>query len=173
VNLKAGAGAWLARDERRGRARCLGALLMEALVALAVFLMAGIGILALMHQGRESMRRADELVRACDLARSAMARLECGLAGVTELDGPASLWGAQDAATIGHNTPASDEWMIEVQTRRSGVDGLTAVTIVARKENGRDAPGEVSYTLRQHVRLGREQLPDAAPEDAISEGLRQ
>lgn len=156
-----------------------GALLLEAVIAVAIFVAAGSAILAVVNDSAAAMARARDMIAAADLARSAMARLEAGIANVRELNGPVPLWRDDESAREGDagSTPAGfadappepSRWELRVTTDRSAFAGLTRVTVEAFK---RSAPGsdrlEASYTLRQLVRLSPDAEDRAGEADELS-----
>jgi Tfp pilus assembly protein PilV len=129
-----------------------GLMLLECLLALAVFVAAGLTILSMCDQASGSMQASRDLSRATDLARSSMAKLEAGLVSAETLNGPAAAWTSDDAYVDVPGTP-SGGWTVEVRTAPSSFDGLTLVTLRAffMKASGEEG---VSYTLHQLVRLG-------------------
>jgi hypothetical protein len=77
-----------------------GALLLEAMFALAIFVMAGSAVLALVGGARQSMERVALDRRAADLARSAMAKIEAGIESAQSLNGPVKPWSADPEGEI-------------------------------------------------------------------------
>ena len=151
------------------------AILLEALIAVLLFTVLALVVLTALRQSAGSTQRLRDTSRAADLARSAMAQIEAGLARPETLSGPASLsldtepieeTGAFDEDAIGggfDEDPQDDSlWELEVETERSQFRNLSLVSVRALR---RAAPGSeqvvADYTLRQLVRLGR------APEDTI------
>ena len=61
-----------------------GALLLEVVLALALFVTAGIAILSMVGQSVGSLKSAREKLHAADLARSAMAKIEAGRSTITD-----------------------------------------------------------------------------------------
>jgi hypothetical protein len=151
---------------RIGGAR--GWVLLEMLVALAVFTMTALAVLGAMDRGLRSAERTRDSARAVDLARTTMAKLEAGLGTVQSLSGPVPAWspglaggaGFEDEAPAGfeESLPAESLWEVQIETRRSEFPGLTVVLVTAIK---RAAPSServrASYTLGQLVRLGADE----------------
>ena len=158
-------------------------LLLEVAAAMAVFVMGGLAILSLVGGSVDSLSAARDAVKAVDLARSGMARLEAGLATPQNLPGPVPAWEDDTDAWLGDDALSAEEghgfadaaprpsgWELEVETEPSEFAGLTLVTVTAIKRSGESVAA--SYTLRQLVRLGREQAEDIAgePDPALEEG---
>jgi hypothetical protein len=157
-----------------------GALLMETILALAIFVMAGTAVLSLMRGAAGGLIQAREMEKAADLARSAMAKMEAGLATPQTLNGPVRPWLVEDAEKgerhEGVDEGASSGWELEIDTEKSQFTGLTSVTVkaVKRGEGGSGgATPEVSYTLRQLVRLGGKGEDKAGDADPLVEIARK
>jgi hypothetical protein len=160
-----------------------GALLMETILALAIFVMAGTAVLSLMRGAAGGLIQAREMEKAADLARSAMAKMEAGLATPQTLNGPVRPWLVEDAEKgerhEGADEGASTGWELEIDTEKSQFTGLTSVTVRAVKRDesggGRASAGmpEVSYTLRQLVRLGGKGEDKAGDADPLVEIARK
>lgn len=156
-----------------------GAIMLELMVSLAIFVMAGLAIGGAVRQGLASMARSREENRAADLARSAMAMLEAGLETPLTLNGPVKPWLAQTdiwvgdgradeerAATLGVDELDLQEsgWELEVATEPSEFAGLTKVTVRAVRFDPENADIEMaSATLVQLVAL-RADADDVAGE---------
>jgi hypothetical protein len=139
-------------------------LLLEVVTAVAVFVGAGMAILSLVSGSVSSLAAARDAVKAVDLARSGMARLEAGLATPQTLPGPVPRWEDDADAWLGDDAaaesggfadaaPRPSGWELDVETEPSRFAGLTLVTVTASKRAGEVI--EATYTLRQLVRLGR------------------
>ncbi|MGE3107345.1 MAG: hypothetical protein AB7G11_12795 [Phycisphaerales bacterium] len=134
-----------------------GALLLEVMLSLALFVAAGGTVLAVVSQGVGSIRAARERLHALDLARSAMAEIEAGIATVETLNGPAPEWTDPDAE-VPDDTRESG-WELIIETTPTEFDGLTLVSITAARSGGSGIDSS-AYTLRQLVRL-RDAAPDS------------
>jgi type II secretory pathway pseudopilin PulG len=153
-----------------------GALLLETMLALAIFVIAAAAVLSLVDGSVTSLRRATMNEQAADLARTAMAKLEAGIATPQGLDGPVYPW-LHEAAERGDAGPAAfDEdaqptgWVLEVDTTPSQFTGLTRVTVRAVRRTGDDRE-LASYTLRQTVRLGSKGEDKAGEADALLDAI--
>ncbi|MCC6659279.1 MAG: hypothetical protein IT437_00165 [Phycisphaerales bacterium] len=165
---------------RRGALGHAGMLLLEVVAAIAVFVMGGMAILSLVGGSADSLSASRDAVKAVDLARSGMARLEAGLATPQNLPGPVPLWDDDADAWLGDDSapetggfadaaPRPSGWELEVATEPSRFAGLTLVTVTAVKRSGETVAA--SYTLRQLVRLGRGGEEGAGElEDFVEEG---
>jgi len=166
-----------------GRAR--GALLLEVMLALGIFVMAGGAILALVNRTLSGLERTRLVASAADLARSTMGRIEAGLGSPQTLDGPVKPWPESDSGrreedltenlySGGGIAPPESGWEVEIQTDPSSFTGLTLVTVRAFK---RAAPGAervaAEYTLRQLVRLAGKGEDRAGEEDSLAEEARR
>lgn len=138
-----------------------GTLLLEVMLALTLFVAAALMILAILGRSLDALSEARARQTACDLARSAMSRIEAGIASPESLNGPARLFDGPLNAP-GDDAPTESEWELVVETEPSLFEGLTLVTVTARRaaEGGAPDGGEPegaadrsAYTLRQLVRL--------------------
>jgi hypothetical protein len=121
-------------------------VLLEVVLAIAIFVMAGTAILVLEDGSLSGLSRTRDVERARDLACSAMARLESGLDTARTLSGPVK-------PEKGIATPPG-EWDLKIESEPSQFSGLTHVTVTARKlAGGGDEVAAASYTLHQLVRL--------------------
>jgi hypothetical protein len=122
--------------------------------------------------------------KAADLARSAMAEIEAGIATVDSLEGPVPPWtdpagdmglqfeGERVAAAQSADEPTG--WELEIDVESSPFDGLTLVTVRAIKRPSLDSQRiETDYTLRQLVRLGSLGADEAGAEDDLMEEARR
>lgn len=169
---------------RRSPAPRRGALLLESILAVSVFAMAGIAIMGLVGGSTDSLTRSREALRAADLARSVMARLEAGIGTMRDLSGPVPLWEDDESAREGDpsefaggfaDTPGRPSlWEVEIQTEPSAFAGLTKVSVRVFKRAGSESGDLVAdYTLHQLVRMSSEAEDRAGREDEISEAARR
>lgn len=166
-----------------------GVLLLEVLLALAIFVMAGGAILMLVDRAMRGLEHTRAAAQAADLARSTMARIEAGLGTPVTLNGPVRAWPESDDGrreedltdgSLGSGGIAPEEtgWEVEIETDPSSFPGLTTVSVRAIK---RSPPGSATvaaeYTLRQLVRLGGKGEDAAGSRDALADeaqrGLRE
>lgn len=136
---------------RRRGSRRRGALLLEVLLALAVFITAGLAVLSAVERAAGSAEWVRDMQMAADLARSAMSRIEAGLDDPIALSGPARRWMDGDEPIAGERT-VGGAWELRIETTPAPFDGLTLVAVTALREEGDGVPA-VSCTLRQLVRL--------------------
>ncbi len=130
-----------------------GALLIEGMVAVAVFVAAGLAILAAMRGAAHEARRERDLLRAMDLARSTLSSLESGLATPEQLDGPVPKWSEESAGFEDAPTEPSG-WSLTIETSPSSFDGLVMITVRVSRGSDRSDQREELYALGQLVRLG-------------------
>lgn len=146
-----------------------GALLLEVLLALALFVTAGMAILSMVGQSVGSLRAARDEQHAADLARSAMAKIEAGIETAEVLNGPVPAWREETDADADGNAGKATEWELSVQTAPSNYPGLTLVTVIARKSAG----AGTSYTLKQLVRaLAKAEDEAGGMDDVAAEAAR-
>jgi hypothetical protein len=139
-----------------------GAVLLEVVLAIAIFVMAATAILVLEDRSFSGLSRMREAEQARDMACSAMARLECGLDTARTLSGPVK-------PEQGFAAPAG-KWELKVESEPSQFAGLTKVSVTAmKKSGGRDSDAvSASYTLRQLVRLGEPAVDRPGEEDPLA-----
>jgi type II secretory pathway pseudopilin PulG len=156
-----------------------GALLLETILALAVFILAGTAILSLLRTAAAGLVSAREVEQAADLARSAMAKIEAGLATPLTLNGPVRSWLEEDAERgerhegLSTRPEPAASWELDIQTTPSQFRGLTRVSITAMKHGGGSGQPAASYTLHQLVRLGGKGEDRAGDEDPLVEIARR
>lgn len=151
-----------------------GALLLEVLLALSVFVGAGLAVISILEQSTGAMIRQREQRQACDLAASAMARLEAGIDTPETLDGPVPEWdGLSDGSVI--TAGGTGSWEIDVKTEPSSIAGLVRVTVAASKLSASSSTGGVraKYELTQLIRTPLLPSETAAPADVIGDIQRR
>ncbi|CAG0950840.1 hypothetical protein PHYC_00192 [Phycisphaerales bacterium] len=127
-----------------------GAILLECLLALAIFVAAGLAILAYVDRASGSMTLTRDTLRAADLARTAMSRIEAGVASADTMSGPVRPEDEEES------TLSAEAWELEVRSEPAGPQGLSRVTIRAIKRPSGGSDRELaSFTLVQGVRLAR------------------
>lgn len=146
-----------------------GAMLLEVVVSFAIFVVAALAVLSSVQRATSAAVLARDQSHAMDLARSAIAKIESGIARPETLNGPVPPWDRSDAgeSTSGESgdpvgLSASSQvspvrptgWELEILTRPTVYDGLTAVTVVARRRRGESGGAlSASFSLTQFVRL--------------------
>lgn len=158
-----------------------GAILVEMVLALAIFVGAAMAISASVRGSLGSAIEMRSRIRAADLAASAMAQIEAGISTMRDLDGPIPVWEEPGAdGMVSDAPPRMSEWSLEIASERSGVSGLTLVTVTASRtgEPGAAAPATrfdeprgPSFTVHRLLRLARGVESDENPEDSISADL--
>lgn len=141
-----------------------GAMLIECIVAVAIFVAGGLLILGSLARASVSVERVRDTEHGAELAGSAMAQIECGLARPEALVGQVPLQGSGVESVL---TP----WWLEIETEPSAFDGLTHVTIRAVKRSGSGVES-ASFTLHQLVRLFGTQQDGAGDVDPLAERLK-
>jgi hypothetical protein len=158
-----------------------GALLLEIILALAIFVMAGSAILALVDRTVSGVQKTRGVAKAADLARSTMARIEAGIGTVQTLNGPVRAWPESDDGRAeddesddgmidsGGIAPPESGWELQIDTEPSEFTGLAKITIRAFKRAAPDSDQVAAeYTLRQLVRLSGKGEDRAGGEDALA-----
>jgi len=134
-----------------GRSPARGALLLEAMLALAIFVMAGLAVLAIVDRAMDTLRTVRNTERASLLARSAMAKIEAGIVLPQALNGPVASTDIDEDASGDASGPTG--WELDVSTEPWSVRGLTLVRVTAlRRTTGSEGRVLASYTLSQLVR---------------------
>jgi hypothetical protein len=144
-------------------------MLMEVVLALALVVVVGMTVLSAVSQSTGALRAAREKQVAVDLARSAMAKLEAGIETTTTLSGPVKAW--TEDMNLAETPEDSDEtgWELQVEAEPSSYDGLTYVTVTARRTDvSVEASGASSFTLRQLVRLAEREEDGIGEKDAVT-----
>jgi len=162
-----------------------GAILLELMISLAIFVMAALAIGGALRESTGALLRSREQVRAGDLARTAMARIEAGIARPEVINGPVRAWGADPdvwegdelvdpEASLGIGAPdggtgaSEPAWELEVDSQPSRFRGLSIVRVRALRRDPRD-PARViaSASLDQLVRLREAEKDIAGEEDEL------
>lgn len=127
-----------------------GLLLLEMVIALAIFVTVGTLILSTIRQALLSTQQARDIVRAEDLASSVLALIETNLDSPDNLNGPLPEWDAEEgyfggalagASAMGFGAASGESWMIEIETGPAGVPGFTSVIVTVSLEK---RPGVVA-----------------------------
>ncbi len=157
----------LLRFEARRRR---GSMLLEVMLALAIFIMAGTAILNIVGGTMDGMNRMKLSRQAADLARSAMAKIEAGIETPQTLNGPVKPWAAEDGDTnAAEPAQAGGAWELQIDTDQTQFRGLTKVTIKAVKHEGGNSDRlAAAYTLRQLVRLSGKGDDKVGEEDSLA-----
>ena len=144
-----------------------GWVLLEVMLSLSIFTMSALVVLSVMGQAARHVETTRLELQSLDLARSAIARLEAGIASAETLRGPVPRWDPHEtdpgAAAFEDELPEPSGWELEIETEPSQFAGLTLVEVTALRRD--EATGQTSFatTLRQLVRLS------ARAEDTIGE----
>lgn len=149
-----------------------GGLLLEVMVALAIFIAAALTILGAVGDASESLESSRLKQRATDLARSAIAKIEAGIETAETLNGPVPEWRDEEAssAAFEDELPPPSGWELAVVTTPFGAGDLTMVEVTAVKRLEGSGRTVASATLRQLVRLSAA-VPDQV--GAVDEVTRE
>ncbi len=179
-----------------------GAILLEVMLAVTVFVVSGLAIVGSLRQAMGRMEEQRLRLQAADLARSAMARIEAGIAAPESMTGPAVRWSPEwlldaERAAPGPEMdpglpgvsleaslmPASGEdgadgwdgvgWQLEVESEPSAYEGLSLVSVRAFLPGADPERARASFTLRQLVRLSPGAERPLGREDELTNELRR
>lgn len=135
-----------------------GAILLELLLAVVLFAMAGLAIHGALDRALDRSVSTSERLRAADLAWSALSLIETGAFQPETLDGPidgvSPLWFGPDpgaAVSVDEVGPWSG-WELHVETEPSRFRGHTLVSVGVVRVSG--SSERLWYTARQLVRVG-------------------
>lgn len=140
-------------EARANRAMRRGAVLLECLLALALFVACGLSVMAMMDRAMASVAATRDAEIAADIARSAMAKIEAGLGTPETMNGPVPEWRDELDVSFDESLPTGAVWHLEVTTEPSQFEGLTRVSVRAYKQAPMSDTELASYTLVQLVRL--------------------
>lgn len=112
-----------------------GGVLLEVMLALALFVTAGSLVLSIFADGSRAVARAESLGHAVDAARSVLAEVEAGIRSAGDLRGP-----------IEDLPPPWTELRVEASSQRSDFPGLVEVEVRVFDRERADSP---RFTLRQ------------------------
>lgn len=126
-----------------------GALLLEVLLSLSLFVMASIAILSVIGDALSRLEQTRERLEASDLAHSAMAALDSGLYEVSALNGPVPEGGLfadddLDSGGVSRAPEGGDIWALDIESEPSEFDGLSLVTVSVLREPGIDGGGALN-----------------------------
>jgi hypothetical protein len=153
----------------RAPPRRRGAMLLEVMLSLALFVGAATFCIAVTRSLFSSLDQAGRRHFAADIARSKLAELEAGMTSIQDLRGE---WRgnvgsrSRDASALGQT--AAPRWQLDVRTSPSPFRGLALVELTV-SEDPAVAPDPVGFTLRQLMAL-REQDVEAYQADELSKG---
>ena len=133
-----------------------GVVLLDLVIALALFTVGGLAVLTQLESGARRIIQAEQRLGAMAMARTAMGLLETGAMGDRELNGPADAWASpspDDLAAPGAASDSTTQWICEVELEPSQWPALSLATIrVRRVPLGAEVEGQpVLATLRQLV----------------------
>lgn len=141
-------------------------MLLEAILALAVFVIAGSAILNLVRQTMTGLEQSRLKARAADLARSAMAKIEAGIDTPQTLNGPIERQPGEESARGG--------WELRIDSEPSQFRGLTRITVEAvKRSEGAGESVQADYKLIQLVRLSGKGEDKAGEQDSLAEQAKK
>ena len=138
-----------------GQPRHRGGLLLEVMLALAIFIGTALTILSAVAGASESLDASRLRQRATDLARSAIAKIEAGIETAETLNGPVPVWRDDDAESeeFDDELPPPSGWELSIVTTPFGAGELTMLEVTAVKRTEVSGKTVATATLRQLVRL--------------------
>jgi len=125
-----------------------GGLLLEAVVAIAIFVSSGLVILSVMRDATGRMQRLLLDRKALDLSASAAALIECGASTAERLNGAVPEWssgwlsgsaGQGGRSDFADDLPVPSGWRIRAAVRGGPNDGVRLVEITTEYSPGGDA----------------------------------
>lgn len=143
-----------------------GLLLLEMVIALAIFVTVGTLILSNIRQALMSTSYAKDIVRAQDFAASIIALIETETDTPENLNGPIPEWDPEEgyfgdtlasASAMGFDT-GGESWIVEIETAPAGVPGFTSVIVTVSRED------------RQGVIVTRESLVPLTGASSLASG---
>lgn len=140
----------------RGR----GALLLEVLLSLAIFVGAALAVGGALRRATQGLDAVRERAEASDLAWSAIAQLEAGLAAPGSLSGAVGEPGTRPTGVPG--------WSRRIETEPTERSGLTLVTVEVHRTTPEGTELERPVAVaRQIVRLSRVTDVEPAGESSV------
>lgn len=153
------------------------AILLETLVSLAILVMCAMAVLSTLGSATRSLELTRETARAADLARSAIALMEAGIATPEQLDGhvPAgglgSSWG-EESGEFDDSPPEPSPWVLSVEATPSQFRGLSIVSVRASRLVG-DREQPVGFAMTQLVALASKEDDTAGELDPLGEAATE
>lgn len=142
-----------------------GAILLECVLALTIFVGGGLAVLSLIDRATDSIMSVRSAQTAADIAASAIAGIEAGVLAPESLRGEVTEWMDPDGRWT--ESARWSDWSVEVETEPEPLDGLTSVTVkVYRGFVGSETPA--IYELRQTVSLRPPAADTPGPEDPLA-----
>ncbi len=139
-------------DARALRRTCVrelhGGILLELLLAIALFVGGAVLVLGAMRSAVDGARRADLRARAMDLAQSRIAELDAGLIAVGDLDGDDL--GSSDGATA-RGSDSDLAVSLELLPLGTGERVVLARATVRARDGGDDGNGTIITTVDRVV----------------------
>jgi len=131
-----------------------GAILLEMLLAVVLFAMAGLAIYGALDRAADGAISTRERLRGADLAWSAIAIIECGIARAESLDGPVTerspLWSGPTSGAGVDASSADAEWSLRIESEPGPFRNTTIISVTASRLEGESQRDW--YTARQLVR---------------------
>jgi hypothetical protein len=135
---------------RQGRVGAIGGVMLELLLAVALFVAAAIFTLAALRNALDGTRRAELRARATDLAESRLVELDAGLVSAGELGDPLS-------------NASSSELSVTVELIASSTASSLALARATVREVVGGVPGPVIATAERLVAADARRGEDPSP----------
>jgi hypothetical protein len=151
------------RSRPRARHRRRGAILLEVVLSLTIFIFVGLAAISLASHALSSMQRAADARFAADVARTLLSRIETGMIAPEAAGGPVLRW-ASGSSADGDRAATVPGWSVVVDSQAGPLAELTLIAVQVQRESGPGSGGEplTVYTLRQLVRLAGTSTATAA-----------
>jgi type II secretory pathway pseudopilin PulG len=146
-------------------------VLLECFTALAIFIACATLIFRVVVQAMDAQERTSRLEYAADLARSAMAKIESGVATPETLQGPVPRWRDERDGSFDERLEETP-WRLDIQIEPSSFDALSTVRVRAfmELESGREIG---SFELVQLVNLSTVPVTEPEDEDPIQKAAKE
>ncbi len=140
-------------------------MLLECVLAIVLFVGAGLSVLAMTDAASETARAMREAQQAADLAASAMAEIEAGALTPETAGGDPAKW----IDPTGRWTGGLDRWSgweLRVDTQPTEREGLVCVTVSVYRGDSESKPA--IFVLHQVVRLGTPPADEIGDDDPLA-----
>ncbi len=116
-----------------------GALLLEVMLALSIFVAGGLAILALVRGSVNDLQHARQTLHAADVARSAMSRIEAGIDNPASMTGPVDLWDGRAAGESAADFNAMDPSAMPADDAAGLTDPVWELEVDSARRSSRDS----------------------------------
>jgi len=147
-----------------------GGILLEAMIAMALFVGAALTILRASSQASMAVEEASKLQSAVDLATTRLTELEVGLISLTDLR--SGRFESRPEFGDLDQGDSSDPLLIEARTERTAFEGLVLLElhVLDSEREASDGGARRIYSIRKLVRLSEEDV-EAYEQDELLDDL--